>query len=216
MVATDTVVGIIGAVLLVAVMGGVFAYEYNNPAEAGTGSAAHQKAHFLEDYPSLNATDDLDGDHLANYNDTDIDGDGVANEVDEDTAVHQEISGSIPAGANPNPAMVGSHAFTAGTGVLHVMAYVNYTAAGPAPLPTQPVLQVALKDSSGSTVANGVATTTGTTVSIKVESQDITPGAYTLSISVTGANPAARPYTGAINIHYDAPAMGGHVHPEKA
>lgn len=36
MVATDTVVGIVGAVVLVAVMVGVFVYEYNNTAPAPT------------------------------------------------------------------------------------------------------------------------------------------------------------------------------------
>lgn len=35
MVATDTIVGIVGAVVLVAVMGGVFAYEYNNVPDDG-------------------------------------------------------------------------------------------------------------------------------------------------------------------------------------
>jgi hypothetical protein len=213
MVATDTVVGIIGAVLLVAVMGGVFAYEYNNPAtSAGTGTMAQEKAHFLADYPSLNATDDLDGDHQPNYNDTDIDGDGVANEMDSDTAVHIDISGTVPMQASPNSAQVGSHAFTAGTGVVHAIGYVNYTATGQSPLPTQPALQVSLRDSSGQVVANGVATTTGSTVSIKVESQDVTPGQYTLVVSMTGLNAQARPYTGSLTLHYDAPAMGGHSH----
>src|ERR1041385_3207350 len=89
MVATDTVVGIVGAVLLVAVMAGVFAYEYNNPATADASTDAGQKSTFTHDarFAALNATDDIDGDGTPNYKDADLDGDGVSNANDTEVGV---------------------------------------------------------------------------------------------------------------------------------
>ncbi len=107
MVASDTIVGIVGAVLLVGVMAGVFIYEYNNVddsvvsgGETG-GEDGAMMASFADAYPSLNASEDLDGDGTANYMDDDIDGDGESNENDTATATTSSASGSIGAQAGP-------------------------------------------------------------------------------------------------------------------
>ena len=213
MVATDTVVGIVGAVLLVAVMAGVFAYEYNNPATADTMSDAGQKNAFASHYAGLNATDDIDGDGIPNYKDTDIDGDGVANANDTSVGVAIKVSGAVPMTASPMSTQLAAQAFTAGTGVEHILAFVNYTVPTPSPLPAAYSLQASLVDGSGQTVKNGIATTSGSSVSIKIDSEgaDLVAGKYELRISMSGANPQAGSYSGVILVHYPSPggAMAG-------
>src|SRR5688572_25141152 len=115
MVATDTVVGIVGAVLLVAVMAGVFVYEYNNPIEEASGDAG-ARAHFEEDYAGLSATDDLDGDGAPNYLDEDLDDDGVANEEDDMVAVAVPVAGSIGGSTPVDPSDPFTVDFSVGNG----------------------------------------------------------------------------------------------------
>lgn len=210
MVATDTVVGIVGAVLLVAVMAGVFAYEYNTPAAPDTSTDAGQKAAFAHDakFAALNATEDIDGDGTPNYKDADVDGDGISNANDTEIGTSFKVSGSIPNGAAPNSMDAGSTPFTAGTGVIHVLAFVNYTAS---PLPVQQFsLQVSLLDGGGKSVANGVATTSGGKTTVKIDTTDVMPGAYQLSVRMNGANAQGGSYDGVIQVHYDSgPAMPG-------
>jgi|ERR1041385_1931135 hypothetical protein len=208
MVATDTVVGIVGAVLLVAVMAGVFAYEYNNPAPADATSDQGQKDSFAHKYAALNATDDIDGDGIPNYKDADMDGDGVSNANDTAVGVAIKVAGTIPTGptAPGSPAAAGSTPFNAGTGVVHVLAFVNYTAS---PLPVQQYsLQASLLDSAGKSVASGTATTTGGRTTIKIDTSDVMAGAYKLVVSMTGADPQGGTYDGVIQVHYDAGMSG--------
>lgn len=211
MVATDTVVGIVGAVLLVAVMAGVFAYEYNNPATPDATSDAGMRSAFASHYTGLNATEDLDGDGQANYMDADLDGDGVANGNDTEVGVSIKVTGSIPNGVAPNTMAAGSTDFKAFTGVVHVLAFVNYTAS---PLPVQQYsLQVSLVDSEGKSVANGVATTSGGKTSIKVDTTDVMPGAYSLKVNMNGANGQGGSYDGVILVHYESGgSMAGMQH----
>src|SRR5688572_20840856 len=115
MVATDTVVGIVGAVLLVAVMAGVFAYEYNNPVEDVPDDSS-QRSHFEEDYVGLSAGDDLDGDGTANYLDDDIDGDGSPNDGDDMLNVLVPVSGSIGSNTPAGPSQPFTVDFDVGNG----------------------------------------------------------------------------------------------------
>src|SRR5688572_28436495 len=119
MVATDTVVGIVGAVLLVAVMAGVFAYEYNNPVAAeDPGSEGGMRAAFASAYPGMSADDDVDEDGQANNADDDLDGDGTPNAADSDVSVHSEAGAVLGPAAGPsNPSF--SHTFVVGNGSVH-------------------------------------------------------------------------------------------------
>lgn len=216
MVASDTIVGIVGSVLLVVVMAGVFVYEYNNQPDDGDDGngdgSSGSIAHFQDDYPSLAAREDLDGDGKANYEDDDIDGDGVKNDADEATKVVTAFSGSTALQVAPNSAGLLPEQFFVGTGAAHVMAYVNYSVLLPSPVPTNPVISATLKDAGGDTIANGVATTTGTSVTVKIMAEgDLTPGTYTIDLQVSGATTNTA-YSGVIMVHYDVPAGGGHSH----
>src|ERR1041385_1045281 len=127
MVATDTLVGVAGAVLLAAVMIGVFVYEYNNAPS--TTDMGHGKgplrtpADFAKAYPLLGANDDLDGDHVANYNDTDMDGNGMADANQTgDLVVRGHDSGSTPA---PPATMTKPIAIVVGKGDQPFHAEIN-------------------------------------------------------------------------------------------
>lgn len=77
MVATDTIVGIVGAVVLVGVMAGVFIYEYNQPDDpTPIDEGPDEPTGFAADYPTLAAAEDMDGDGVPNEEDPDMDGDG--------------------------------------------------------------------------------------------------------------------------------------------
>ena len=210
MVATDTVVGIVGAVLLVAVMAGVFVYEYNNPASAESGADAEQ-AHFEEDWPGLSASDDLDGDGEANYQDEDIDGDGTSNVDDDMLAVEVPVSGNIGQSSPASPSSPFAKDFTVGNGTEHLGGTITYTRTGAAALGL-PTFAARIVDESGDTVANAQSTTSGNTVTLTFDVDEaLAAGTYTVEVTQPGPGPGGS-FSGALEVHYSTPAGGGHEH----
>lgn len=214
MVATDTVVGIVGAVVLVAVMAGVFVYEYNN-TEGGASSIEEMQEHFEEDYAGLSATQDIDGDGIQNFNDTDLDGDGVNNT--EDT----EITQTIPVSANvAAPSPTGSapytQSFTVGNGTEHFQGTLTYTRTNGAV--AVPNVQATLSGPSGSSTVTATSTTSGNTVTLTFNVEEpLEPGQYTLTLTNTapaGPIPVGQPatVTGTLEVHYATPEGEMHSH----
>ena len=214
MVATDTVVGIVGAVLLVAVMAGVFVYEYNNPVEsADPNSEEGMRAAFLESNPGLSPGDDIDGDGQANFEDEDLDGDGTPNAADADVSVHSEMSGALGPSAGPatNELSLG---LIVGNGSVHVTATVTTSAQVANPLFSGNfVIQLLRPDG---TVADDQASQPGGTNTFTVETQegdDIPTGTWTVRVTQnqvgTGGNAQIQ-----ADVHYPDPAAE-HVEHEK-
>lgn len=207
MVASDTVVGIVGSVLLVAVMVGVFVYEYNNPVTAeGPGSGGS----FRADYPHLAATEDIDADGLANAGDSDLDGDGITNPKDPTIGVTVRISGSTPAPSGPDlpglpttPArVVATQPFTVGQGFRHLNGTVTYTSSTPSPAPASPGLSVAIVDAGGAEKARAASSTSGASFTFTFDVQDLATGNYSLQVTQTAPGPAT-PFSGSIQVHYE-------------
>jgi hypothetical protein len=210
MVATDTVVGIVGAVLLVAVMAGVFVYEYNNPVEETTGEAA-ARAHFEEDYAGLSAMDDIDGDGTPNYMDPDLDEDGVANEDDDMLAVQVPVSGSIGSSTPLAPSQPFTAAFKVGNGTEHLGGTITYTRTGAAALGL-PTFAARIVDGSGDTVASATSTTSGNTVTMTFDVEEpLVAGDYRVEVTQATSGPGGS-FSGSLEIHYLTPAGGGHAH----
>lgn len=216
MVATDTVVGIVGAVVLVAVMAGVFVYEYNN-TEGEDLSVDEQQEHFEEDYEGLVATQDIDGDGIQNFNDTDLDGDGIEN--GEDTQITQ----TVPVDANvPAPSATGAGSFempfTVSNGTEHFQGTLTYTRqSGQVALPN---VQATITGPGGFSVTGSSSGTTAMTITFDV-AEPLVPGTYTLTLTNTGPAgpvPLGQDATvrGALEIHYVTPEGELHTHaPEK-
>ena len=70
------------------------------------------------------------------------------------------------------------------------------------PIPAAMVKE--LRDSTGATVATGTAKTSGTSVSITLETQDVTPGTYQLKVQLGGPNAQASQFTGYTTVHYES------------
>jgi hypothetical protein len=209
MVATDTVVGIVGAVLLVAVMAGVFVYEYNNPAEAEDTTPEGRMADFEEHYEGMSATDDVDGDDIANYEDPDLDGDGSSNENDTEVAVTMESSQAIGQATT-------RVAFYVGNGSVHVTSTVTISLAVPNPLFAGNFI-VELVRPDG-TIADNQASQPGGSSTFTVETQEedeVPTGDWEIVIRPNQVTtPAAAEVV--IEVHYPAPAAEGHGHiPER-
>jgi hypothetical protein len=211
MVATDTAVGIIGAVLLVAVMGGVFAYEYNNPVEEGSDDEG-DRAHFEEDYSGLSAGDDLDGDGLPNYQDDDLDGDGELNAVDGMLSIVVPVSGSIGQSTPLTPSAPFTVDFTVGNGTEHVAGTITYTRTGAAALGV-PTFASRIVDSSGETIATATSTTSGNTVTMTYDvAEPLLPGEYTVEVTQPGPGTGGS-FSGNLEVHYAWPEeRHGHGH----
>ncbi len=129
---SDTIIGIVGAMVLVTVMVGVFAYEYSNAPEPlspaiDPDSSEGKMLAFAAAYPSLNASDDLDGDSLANYEDDDIDGDGISNADDDDVLVHTTFSGNVATRTPANNPVDASNKFVINSGFKGGMVKVTWT-----------------------------------------------------------------------------------------
>jgi hypothetical protein len=211
MVATDTVVGIVGAVALVAVMVGVFVYEYNNEPETADGvtmTDQENRTHFEADWAGLNATDDLDNDGQANYMDSDLDGDGVDNTNDtEEVAYTQDLSGSV--GAQGGSAVVTIPVEVA-TGAHEIV--VTITTTGQSGLPHMARLTLVNPDGesqpgetgSGSLTVSAEATEPGTW-SVRVEQQQGVP--------MGGGAGTPFTFTGTAQVHYIV-EMADHAHDE--
>jgi hypothetical protein len=217
MVATDTVVGIVGAVVLVAVMAGVFVYEYNN-TDAGAMSIEEQQEHFEEDYPGLVALQDIDGDGEPNFNDTDLDGDGVDNP--EDTQITQ----TVPVDANvaapgPTGATPYEQPFTVSNGTEHFQGTLTYTRAAGGVTPN---VQATLSGPSGFSPVTASSTNSGNTYTLTFDIEEpLPPGEYLLTLtqqSAGGVLPIGQAATvqGTLEVHYATPEGEMHTHaPEK-
>lgn len=210
MVATDTVVGIVGAVLLVAVMAGVFVYEYNNPVEEGSADA-EARAHFEEDWPGISAGDDLDGDGTPNYLDSDLDGDGTPDVDDDMLAVLVPVSGGIGSGSPVAPSTPYTVDFSVGNGSEHLGGTITYARTGAAALGL-PTFAARIVDSDGETVAQATSTTSGNTVTMTFDVQEPLPaGDYTVEVTQPNAGPGGQ-FAGTLEVHYTTPEGGGHAH----
>lgn len=209
MVATDTVVGIVGAVLLVAVMAGVFVYEYNNPAEPADTSDAGLQASFEEKYQGMSALDDIDQDGFPNYNDTDVDGDGTDNANDTKMGTSRSMSGAVgpQVGGTVVPSL--QLALYAGNGTVHIMATVTTSAQASNPLFSGNfVVQLLRPDGS---VADDAATSPGGSNTLTVEVQEgdeIPTGNWTVRVTqnTVGTGGSAQ-ITG--EVHYPDPKPEG-------
>ncbi len=210
MVATDTVVGIVGAVLLVAVMAGVFVYEYNNPAEAEDLSDAGLQASFEEDYEGMSATDDIDGDGTANYADKDIDGDGTENGNDTMVSTSFSMSGAVGPQVGGTVAPSLSQVFYVGNGSVHITATVTTSVQAPNPLfAGNFVVELLRPDGS---VADNQASSPGGSSTLTVETQEgdeIPTGDWTVRVTqnTVGTGGSAQI---AGEVHYPMPAAEGH------
>lgn len=210
MVATDTVVGIVGAVLLVAVMAGVFVYEYNNPVEE-TSADAEARAHFEEDWPGISAGDDLDGDGTANYMDSDMDGDDTPDVDDDMLAVLVPVSGGIGSSTPLSPSAPYMAEFTVGNGSEHLGGMITYTRTGAAALGV-PTFAARIVDADGETVAQATSTTTGNTVTMMFDVAEPLPaGDYAVEVTQPNAGPGGQ-FAGTLEVHYTTPEGGGHSH----
>jgi hypothetical protein len=213
MVATDTVVGIVGAVLLVAVMAGVFVYEYNNPAEAEDTSDEGLRSSFEEHYEGMSADDDIDGDGTPNYLDDDIDGDDVSNENDTATTTTHEGSGAIGPSGGP-VATSFSQEIAVGNGSVHIVATV--TLSTPIPVFAGNFI-VQLIDPDGA-VVDDQASAVGGSASLTVETDEETemkPGLWTVRITNNQAGTGGSASVAA-EVHYPGPPPEGHGHvPER-
>ena len=205
MASTDTVVGIVGAVLLAGIMVAVFAYEYANPAtpEGPPPDSTHlRQATFAQEFPALNATDDIDGDTVPNYNDTDLDGNGIAdaNQTTDFRYRHEYTDTS----AAP-PATTDSTEFTlqVGQGNAGIKAWLNWTVTAPLPqLPTAPNFSYQLMHDGEAVGSVGQVSATGTSRSIPLEvPADQVPGTYTFRVDMTAPGPAT-PFTVAVVVEY--------------
>jgi hypothetical protein len=195
----DTIVGIVGAVVLVGVMVAVFVYEYGQADTTGDGT--EQERDFARLFQGLNATEDLDGDGTANAEDDDMDDDGVSDLNDTAIAVHGDFSGTIAQGASPPPYTTQVYV---GTGAVHLVVYVNYSLPAPAPVGNTFALVARLLDADGASVGESEATMPATgqsAASIQLELSDVVAGNYT--VEVTRASPStATAFTGAYDVHY--------------
>ncbi len=194
MVATDTIVGVAGAVLLAAVMVGVFVYEYNNaPADGpigGNPTPDDKIAAFNAAYPDLDAQQDLDGDGLANFDDPDLDSTGGPDlSQTGDFIVRSQMDGSS---ANPPAAnVVHSKTFTIGAGGRGLHAELNYTPTLPPlqGLPRAPTFDLVLVTPDGTEVRGQAGPVSGNQVNLRLNLDSVPAGNYTMTVEQTTAGP---------------------------
>lgn len=206
---SDTVIGIVGAVVLVAVMVGVFAYEYNNVDEALSPEEeqAQREADFLAAFAELDPNGDLDGDGVPNVNETDLDNDGINNTEDDDFEFSQvhDASGAIAAGP---PATGYSMTFDTEDGVGHVMLELSHDAILEQAGQQQPSLSVTLTDPTGLSLPVTITYGPQTVYSVD-HSLDVAPGTYTLSVQPLSVGGVLSVFpdttvTGDVEFHYFA------------
>lgn len=209
MVATDTVVGVAGAVLLAAVMVGVFVYEYNNtPATGTTPDDADRLERFLDSYSTLGANDDLDGDGVPNYKDDDMDGFGGP-DANQTGALQARFPIDGTSAAPPAQTQDDPQAVVVGAGSQSVHAILNYTLAVPTPVPGLPIpraptLEMILTAPDGMET-RATATQNGADVTLVLTVDNPVAGNYTLNVQQTQAGPATS-YAGTLTVAY-GPAM---------
>ena len=182
----DTVVGIVGAVVLVAVMVAVFWYEYTQVPDGEEDPDTRAGSAFAARYPSLAPSEDMDGDGVPNVADDDMDGDGVNNTSDATVLVRSRFTAALGAGA----AQPQRTPLFAGTAHDHIVVFVNYTLSAPSPIGSVSALEARLLDADGQVVATGQGATVapgGTQASIRIEAHATPAGNYTIEVS--RANP---------------------------
>lgn len=195
---SDTLIGIAGAVVLVAVMVGVFAYEYNNTPADGADDGTDSMEDFNQTYPFLEAADDIDGDGVPNWQDDDVDGDGRANADDDDVEVTIDATGSAPAHTNPaGAADSDSTEFGVFQGNSHIHIAIGYDS-GDAPLD---VYRLSARVSGDDDVGSCTDPDGDGSCEI-VQQAAVLPGDYVLHVSQTQPNPGALGYTATIIITY--------------
>ncbi len=208
---TDTVVGIVGAVVLVSVMVGVFAYEYNaTDGEEGLDTVAASMDAFNATYPGLAADGDLDNDGILNYEDSDLDGDGTPNMGDSTIAFEGDLSGVVA--ASTGSAMRDANAFHVDQGAQSILISISYDR--PAPLPgavtQQPGLDFTLVDSEGISYESGQAQFTPgsatVTLSFELFASPFMQGEWTLTASSNSLVATSMTYTANLTVGYDVEA----------
>lgn len=206
---SDTIIGIVGAVVLVGVMVGVFAYEFNNDPDTGATPEEEQQrqmAAFTDAYPDYAAEEDIDGDGVPNYMDDDIDGDGTSNQNDTATETTMEISGSAAAGPTGNTDSV--HSFEVASGATGYHAEITYSTLGTPADNTLQTLEIDVTGPDGFTGSAGSCTGGGGSFTCTSSWQDLMPaGTYTLTVShngVAGQVPMGQSlsFTGEVVVHY--------------
>lgn len=205
---SDTVIGIIGAVVLVGVMVGVFAYEYNNvdsddePTEAE--ERAMQQAAFNETFGALDPDGDLDGDGTPNYAETDLDDDGIPNEEDDRFQFERSFdAGGAVSGA---PSFAGyALNFEAEEGLGHVMLRLSHDERLAA---DQTVLALNVQLTANGETRSATAVTSGGVTTYTLDLEDVGPGTYALSVTpfaVAGVSlDPGTTVTGSLEFHYFA------------
>ena len=203
---SDTVIGIVGAVVLVGVMVGVFAYEYNN-VEGDEPTAEEQRANlmaaFNETYPDFDPEGDLDGDGVPNYNEADLDGDGLNNTDDDafDFKVEHDAGGSVSAA----PSSSGySLTFDAEPGVRHVVLTLSHPERLAA---DQSLLALDVELTANGESSTASPTTAGGTMTYVIEFPDPAAGSYMLTVTpfTLGGAVSLDPgttVTGTLEFHY--------------
>lgn len=203
---SDTIIGIVGAVVLVSVMVGVFAYEYNNvdtdePTEAE--QQAQREADFAAMYDSLDPNGDLDGDGVSNVNETDLDGDGINNTEDDVFEYSRDFDAGGSIAAAPNAAPY-SLTFEAEEGLRHVMLSLSHPerVAG-----DQTALALTVELAANGETRTATASVSGGVATYTIDWMDVGPGTYTLTVSpfTAGGALAVDPGTqveGALTFHY--------------
>ncbi len=203
---TDTVVGIVGAVVLVSVMVGVFTYEYNNASDANEvdgGDGASMTA-FNATYPDLSASDDLDGDGTPNHMDDDLDGDGIPNEADDAVSVSSVVDGTVAQSAGT--ASADSQTFVLGEGAQSFTLTLTYDRPTPLPAQQAPRIDWELIDPNGITEYNieeTDAAAPSSTVTVTIEfGGDLEPGEWTLTATSTSLVSTEMSYSGELVVGY--------------
>jgi hypothetical protein len=221
-VASDTVVGIVGAVVLAGIMVGVFVYEYNNAATAdGGGDGGDDRASriqaFQAAYGHLNATEDLDGDGKANFEDDDMDGQGGPDaEQAGNLVVAFPVTGTSP--APPADTFTRTMNVTVGRGVQAVGGWVNWTSTTPAPVPASPALTCSFGDAAGadSTSCTETPPATGQAgYALRFTAPAPSPGDFVFRVGMTRPGPATS-YTGVVLVDYGAPARPEQPDPDNS
>lgn len=192
---SDTIIGIAGAVVLVAVMVGVFAYEYNNapdePGDGGGGTEEQQaKELFNETYETLDPDDDIDWDGTPNWQDDDLDDDGTDNGNDTDIIVDKDFDGTVAQAANDGQAS--TYEFMIGEGFQGGEVAVTWSVTGPLNVDN---LEVSISGPADIPCDSGAGEATCDLASAG-------PGTYTVEVSHTQAVAAEKEYAGNVNVVY--------------
>lgn len=199
MATSDTLVGIAGAVLLVGIMVSVFVYEYNNAPDdtVDPDNPDSKMAIFKAAYPTLNATEDIDGDSIPNYDDSDIDGNDVpdANQPGNLVVTVPVIQGALGPPTPPATTTSASHPLELLTGVQTATLTLTYTTSAPT-LPVggpAPSMTIRVKDAAGeqvaaSTSADQQISGNSVTVTLVISEVELPAGKYTIEI-VASAGP---------------------------